>query len=126
MDAKTIVQSIGGFAFGTVIGWVTLFYLAPRSTGALTDISTLIGALGGATIIGLFSPEKIVFAGYGIGLAAGFFAYFYVFKKIVGLSAIGETLLVKKTGGEGTEPSGGAVLGGRDSHGCKIGAGYRL
>lgn len=70
----TIVQ-IGSLCFGLVIGWIT--YRTLRRTGetvALSNIATVIGAVGGAAVTGLFKKEEI-FAAYCIGLAIGFFLY---------------------------------------------------
>lgn len=70
----TIIQ-IGSLCFGLVVGWVT--YRTLRRTGesvALSNIATVIGAVGGASVTGLFGKEEI-FATYSIGLAAGFFLY---------------------------------------------------
>ena len=48
---------------------------------------TLIGILGGAAITALFPPSTNQFAGYAIGLAIGFFAYFIVLLLLVAKSA---------------------------------------
>lgn len=69
-----IVQ-IGSLCFGVVIGWIT--YRTLRKTGetvALSNIATVIGAVGGAAVTGIFKDEQ-VFATYCIGLFIGFFLY---------------------------------------------------
>jgi hypothetical protein len=93
--------NIGAGAFGLVIGWMTYFILRRAKPSAISDLATIIGTLGGASIIGLFDPKGPLFASYALGLAIGFFAYFSIYSKIVGKSAIRETL-VKKAGDEGT------------------------
>lgn len=68
-------EEIGALAFGLVIGWVT--YRTLRKSGetvALSNIATVIGAVGGAAVTGMFKSEAL-FAGYSIGLAVGFFLY---------------------------------------------------
>jgi zinc transporter ZupT len=67
----------GAICFGAVVGWVTYRTLR-RKEGAvlLSDISSVIAAVGGAAIVGLFQKEA--FGAYGIGLAAGFFLYFII------------------------------------------------
>lgn len=70
----------GAFAFGSVIGWNLYFvnrYRKLESIG-LSDVTTLIGALGGTAILALFPAKTQNFAFYGFGLAAGFFAYFLI------------------------------------------------
>jgi hypothetical protein len=70
-----IVELVGSLLFGLVIGWVTYRTLR-RNTDkiGLSNIASVIGAVGGATITGLFkTPES--FGLYSIGLAIGFFLY---------------------------------------------------
>lgn len=69
----------GAGAFGAVIGWIAYRTLrraanAPR----ITDLITVIAALGGGAVINTQFAEPDLFACYGIGLFAGFFAYFVV------------------------------------------------
>ena len=66
---------IGAFAFGLVIGWVTYGSLRRAKRNGLTDITTVIGAVGGAAVTKLFPTESGAFGAYSIGLAIGFFAY---------------------------------------------------
>jgi hypothetical protein len=69
------VVTFGAFCFGLVIGWVT--YRTLRRTGetvALSNIATVIGAVGGGAVTALFDTDEL-FACYSIGLAAGFFLY---------------------------------------------------
>jgi hypothetical protein len=92
---------VGAFAFGVVIGWTTYFILRRSKPTALSDLTTVVGTLGGAVVLGLFDPKGPLFGAYAIGLAAGFFGYYWVFASIVGKSAIRESL-TKKQGEDGT------------------------
>lgn len=68
------VEVVGALCFGLVIGWVT--YRTLRRQGeivALSNIATVIGAVGGGAVTALFNEE--LFAWYSIGLAIGFFLY---------------------------------------------------
>lgn len=68
------VEVIGALCFGLVIGWVT--YRTLRRTGetvAVSNIASVIGAVGGAAVAALYTKE--LFAWYSIGLALGFFMY---------------------------------------------------
>ena len=68
----------GAICFGLVIGWVTYRTLRRREgAAALSDIATVIGAVGGAAVTTRFDDDQ-VFGAYSIGLAVGFFAYFVV------------------------------------------------
>lgn len=71
------LQLIGAFAFGLIIGWY-VYYINRYRPGdvQLSDIVTLIGILGGTVVLSLFPAQTDLFAGYGIGLAVGFFSYF--------------------------------------------------
>jgi hypothetical protein len=73
---NTLVQW-GALAFGLVIGWFTYFVNRYR-TGAIsiTDVASIVGALGGGAILGLFPAKSALFGAYGLGLAIGFFGYF--------------------------------------------------
>jgi uncharacterized membrane protein YeaQ/YmgE (transglycosylase-associated protein family) len=71
-------SGIGAVAFGLVIGWITYRTLRRREGAALlSDIATVIGAVGGAAVVALFQSGEL-FGLYSIGLAVGFFAYLIV------------------------------------------------
>jgi uncharacterized membrane protein YeaQ/YmgE (transglycosylase-associated protein family) len=73
-----MLQTIGAACFGVVIGWITYRTLRRSTTTGLSDIATIIGAVGGAAVLSLFPSESDKFAAYCIGLAIGFFAYMIV------------------------------------------------
>jgi hypothetical protein len=81
------LQTIGALAFGLIIGWY-VYYINRYRKGdvQLSDIVTLIGILGGTTVLSLFPAPSDLFAGYGIGLAIGFFSYFVLLVIFVALS----------------------------------------
>lgn len=68
-------EEIGAVLFGIVIGWITYRTLRRNaaSTG-ISDIATVIGAVGGAAVTTLFDASGL-FGLYAIGLAVGFFGY---------------------------------------------------
>ena len=69
---------IGAGGFGLVIGWITYRTLRRKGgAAALSDIATVIGAVGGAAVTALFRSDDL-FGAYAVGLAVGFFAYFAV------------------------------------------------
>lgn len=68
-------QAVGAWCFGVVVGWVTYRTLRrSRQAVALSDIASVIGAVGGAAVTTLFDGARL-FAWYSIGLFTGFFAY---------------------------------------------------
>lgn len=80
----TILAGVGAVCFGLVVGWVTYRTLARRTDGvALSDIATVIGAIGGAAVVALFN-DKQQFGLYSIGLAVGFFGYLAVYGLLSG------------------------------------------
>jgi hypothetical protein len=81
------VALVGAGFFGAVVGWY-LYYINRYRTGEvqLGDLVTVVGALGGGAILALFPSGTDLFGAYGIGLAAGFFAYLIVLAVLVGRS----------------------------------------
>jgi hypothetical protein len=72
------IAMIGAWCFGAVMGWITYRTLRRREgAAALSDLATVIGAIGGAAITGLFKTPDL-FGSYCIGLFIGFFLYFIV------------------------------------------------
>jgi len=70
-----MVQEIGAVCFGAVIGWFTYYTMRYSTTHALSDVATIIGALGGAAVLAIFPKQSGLFGFYAIGLAMGFFVY---------------------------------------------------
>lgn len=69
------IEMFGALCFGVVVGWVT--YRTLRRSGetvALSNIATVVGAVGGAAVTALFNTKEL-FGWYSIGLAIGFFGY---------------------------------------------------
>jgi uncharacterized membrane protein YeaQ/YmgE (transglycosylase-associated protein family) len=97
---------IGALCFGIVIGWITYRTLRRTQTNGLSDLATIIGAVGGAAITGLFPRASGEFGFYSIGLLLGFFAYLLVALAMAGKSAregVGDWL--------GSEPGATAASG---------------
>ncbi|MHB8290395.1 MAG: hypothetical protein ACYDEY_14420 [Acidimicrobiales bacterium] len=74
-----MVDYLGAALFGFVVGWITYRTLR-RTTGAthISDLASVIGAIGGGGIVSLFQQSATLLAYYGIGLFAGFFGYLLV------------------------------------------------
>jgi hypothetical protein len=72
------IPSVGAVAFGLVIGWVTYRTLRRKEgVSALSDISSVIAAVGGGAVTALFKSGEL-FGLYSIGLASGFSLYLIV------------------------------------------------
>jgi hypothetical protein len=74
------LEQWGAFAFGAVLGWFVYFTNRYRKGEAqFSDLTSLLGIVGGGGITALFGEGRsALFAAYGLGLASGFFAYFFV------------------------------------------------
>lgn len=78
------LQLVGALMFGLFLGWFTYFVNRHRTGGVkLTDLGTVIAAVGAGAVLTLFPAGSDMFGAYGIGLAAGFFAQFIVLVIIV-------------------------------------------
>lgn len=77
----------GAFGFGLIIGWF-VYYLNRYRKGDVqfSDITTILGAVGGSAIVSLFGQGTGMFGAYGIGLAVGFFGYFLTLVILVNIS----------------------------------------
>jgi Subtilase family len=74
-DQSSNLEFWGAALFGVVIGWFIYYINRYRKSDLqISDITTLLGALGGGVVAAWKSPHA--FSGYAIGIAAGFFAYF--------------------------------------------------
>ena len=79
VEAARTIHLIGAGAFGAVVGWYVYYINRWRKDDVqLSDIVTLLGAIGGAAVLALFPAKSDLFGAYGIGLASGFFLYFFI------------------------------------------------
>ncbi|MFQ5769738.1 MAG: hypothetical protein ACE5HX_04325 [bacterium] len=92
----------GIFAIGFVFGY--LLYYAVRHTKefSIELLSVAVGAVGGATVIGLLGDYQDWIGPYGLGLLAGFIFYFLlaiifiatgIFDKFANVGILSKTLL---------------------------------
>jgi uncharacterized membrane protein YeaQ/YmgE (transglycosylase-associated protein family) len=72
------VEIGGALCFGAVIGWITYFTMRYKKDHVISDIAGIMGAIGGAATLALFSREGHLFSWYAVGLALGFFGYVVV------------------------------------------------
>lgn len=87
MDEATLLQKLGAGGFGAMIGWYVYYINRHRKTDvALSDLVSVIGVIGGGAVVALFPAQTDLFGAYGIGLASGFFAYFFILVVLVSSS----------------------------------------
>lgn len=85
---ENFIINFGAFAFGVVIGWFIYFTNRYRKEVQFGDLTVLVGAIGGAAVTALFGKATaVVFGAYGLGLAFGFFGYFFTLLILVHNSA---------------------------------------
>src|SRR5438552_1556260 len=86
VQASTI-QVLGAGGFGALIGWYVYYINRYRRADVqLSDIVTLVGAIGGGAVLALFPAKSVLFGAYGIGLFIGFFGYLIVLVVLVKIS----------------------------------------
>jgi uncharacterized membrane protein YeaQ/YmgE (transglycosylase-associated protein family) len=73
-----IVDWLAPFCFGIVIGWIVYRTLRRSQTNGVSDLATVIGAIGGASVTALFTKDHGDFGRYCLGLFVGFFGYLIV------------------------------------------------
>jgi len=80
---------VGSVSFGLVVGWINYRTLRRKEgAAALSDISAVIGAVGGGVVTSLFKNADL-FALYAIGLAVGFFGYLFINFVVYGKESTG-------------------------------------
>lgn len=87
MGDASVLQLTGAFCFGALIGWYAYFLNRHRTDAVqLSDLTALIGAVGGGAVLALFPAASDLFGAYGIGLFVGFFGYLLVLVILVARS----------------------------------------
>jgi hypothetical protein len=78
-EPASLLQLLGAGAFGVIIGWY-VYYINRYRKGDVqfSDLTTVIGIIGGGAVLALFDAGTDLFGAYGIGLAIGFFGYLLV------------------------------------------------
>ncbi len=85
--AFSSIQLIGAGAFGAIIGWYVYYINRYRKADVqLSDLVTVIGIIGGGSVLALFPSQTDLFGAYGIGLFIGFFAYLLTLVALVNSS----------------------------------------
>jgi hypothetical protein len=85
---RDLLPYLGAGGFGTIIGWY-IYYINRYRKGDVqfSDITTLVGVIGGGAVTSLFGDAKqALFGAYGVGLFCGFFGYFLALLVLVAAS----------------------------------------
>jgi hypothetical protein len=87
-EQASLIQLLGAGGFGAIIGWYVYYVNRYRKGDVqLGDLVTVVGVLGGASVLALFPAKTDLFGAYGIGLFAGFFSYLLVLSIMVRVSS---------------------------------------
>lgn len=70
---ESVLLGLGAFSFGAVIGWCASLAIRSGPAFGLSQLSALIGAVGGAAVSAHF--EQVLFSAYCVGLALFFFSH---------------------------------------------------
>jgi len=71
-----MMSSVGALCFGLVLGYVTYrMLIRTTANAAVSDLTTVVGAIGGAAVTAVAEPGTSLFGWYGVGLALGFVSY---------------------------------------------------
>ena len=82
--SASTIQLLGAGAFGAIIGWYVYYVNRYRKGDVqLGDLVTVVGVIGGASVLALFPAKTDLFGAYGIGLFIGFFSYLIVLAILV-------------------------------------------
>ena len=71
----SVWTGLGAFSLGLVIGWVVYRTLRKSNQPSVSDLTTVVGVLGGASVTRLLATPD-VFGVYCIGLLIGFLIYY--------------------------------------------------
>jgi hypothetical protein len=99
MAGSHIVMSVGAFCFGVAVGYITYRTLVRTTKTAVSDLTTVVGAVGGGAVTGLFGPASgDAFGWYSIGLLAGIAAFFLLYLTLNGRAKTAAVMGAKDIG----------------------------
>ncbi|MGV9344965.1 hypothetical protein ACWDSD_09195 [Streptomyces spiralis] len=78
MQQYSVLSLVGSGCFGLVVGWIAYRTLRRSEGSRISDLVTVVAALGGGVVINTRFPDPDLFACYAFGLAVGFFGYLIV------------------------------------------------
>ena len=109
MVKSDAVTAVGAVCFGLAVGFITYRTLV-RTTAktAISDLSVVIGAVGGGAVTAIFSPsEGDLFGWYSIGLVAGMVVFFLLYLKMNGRAKTADVMSGRTITGPGLADQGG-------------------
>jgi bacteriorhodopsin len=100
-----MVLTIGSLCFGLFVGYITYRTLARTADKtSISDLTAVIGAVGGGAVTTIIRPQTDNFGWYAIGLLAGFIAYAVLYAIINGKTEFAKVMSLPRPAGELTAP----------------------
>jgi hypothetical protein len=101
---------VGVLCFGLVVGYITYRTLVrTTANAAISDLATVIGAIGGGAVTALVEPGTPIFGWYGLGLVVGFAGYAVLYRLAAGRTEFARTM-GRSEGPQPGRPGGGAPV----------------
>lgn len=101
-----MITDIGAVCFGLVAGFLTYRTVVRSKQTQVSDLTSVLSAIGGGAVTALFGTGTSAFGCYGIGLAAGMIVYFGLFWRLNGRKKAAVVLGGKDEPLPGTPPPG--------------------
>lgn len=70
-----MILTIGVCCFGILIGYITHRTLARTKEASVSDLSSVVGAVGGGAVTAIVDPGTELFGAYAIALLVGYVVY---------------------------------------------------
>jgi hypothetical protein len=104
--------NVGVVCFGLVVGYIT-YRMLVRTTAnaAISDLATVIGAIGGGAVTTFVEPGTDLFGWYGVGLLVGFAFYAVLYRLAAGRVEFARTMGRDDRGGDDRDDRSGRPTG---------------
>lgn len=86
------VQTVGVSCFGLLVGFITYRTLVRAASTAVSDLASVIAAVGGGAVTAMAKPGTDMFGWYAIALLAGFVVYGVLFALTNGVGAFAKVM----------------------------------
>lgn len=80
----SVIAMVGALVFGVIVGYITYRTLMRAKETAVSDLASVIAAIGGGAVTKLYDPHGDSFGLYAIGLAVGMIVYGLLYAKLNG------------------------------------------
>lgn len=85
-----VLAYVGPLSFGLVVGWITYRTLRRSPKTGISDLASVIAAVGGAGVTALIGKDQNAFNVYCVGLGFGFFGYAFIAARNPNLAWLGD------------------------------------